>query len=97
MNIEVQIYVSNFIKFFKDNPEDLMGLIGDKSSDDFFEKVTERANKNSDEGIDIELTQKQLIDIILELNQMGYIEDEKIDEIINEPFLETKFGKLFLN
>jgi len=97
MNIEVQIYVSNFIKFFKDNPEDLEGLIGDKSADDFFVLVKERAELNSEEGIDIELTQKQLIDIILVLNQMNFISDEKIEEILNEPFWETKFGKVFLN
>lgn len=97
MSIEVQIYVSNFIKFFKDNPEDLFNLIGDKSVDDFFDKVKVKAHQNSDEGIDIELTHKQLIDIILELNEMGYIKEETVNEILNEPFFESKFGKIFLN
>lgn len=97
MNIEVQIYVSNFIKFFKENPDDLFNLIGDKSSDDFFDKVKLRANQNSEEGIDIELTHRQLIDIVLELNEMGYIKEEDITEILNEPFMDSKFGKIFLN
>ena len=70
MNVDVQIYVSNFVKFFTNNPNELKNLIGVAEPESFFTKVEEVANKNFDNGEDVELTQKQMIGVILELNQM---------------------------
>lgn len=95
MNVDVQIYVSQFKTFFQDNPQDFLNLVGKADPDKFFEKVGQMAQKNLNEGSDIELTQKQLIEIILELNDMG---SEEIKEIeLKVPMLTTPFGNFFLN
>ena len=95
MNVDVQIYVSQFKTFFEDNPQDFYNLVGKADPDLFFEKVASVAEKNFKDGSDIELTQKQLIDIILELNGMG---SEPITEMeFQVPVMTTKFGKFFLN
>jgi len=94
MNVDVQIYVSNFVKFFTDNPEELQKLIGIAEPNSFFDEVEKAANENYEKGEDIELTQKQMINIILKLNHM-----QPEEEVINlvEPYFETSFGKIFLN
>jgi len=94
MNVDVQIYVSNFVKFFTNNPNELKNLIGVAEPESFFTKVEEVANKNFDNGEDVELTQKQMIGIILELNQMQ--PKEEVESLV-EPYFETSYGKIFLN
>ena len=46
MNVDVQIYLSNFKLFFNNNPNDLINLIGDGDKDKFFELVQESVIKN---------------------------------------------------
>jgi len=94
MNVDVQIYVSNFVKFFTDNPDELQKLIGVAEPQEFFDEVEKVANQNFDKGEDIELTQKQMIGIILKLNHMQPEEDVAT---IVEPYFETSYGKIFLN
>ncbi len=65
MNVDVQIYLSNFKSFFNNNPNDLINLIGDGDKDMFFELVEGTVIENYDKGEDLELTKKQLIDIML--------------------------------
>ena len=36
MNIDIEIYMKNFITFFEKNPNDLMELIGVDFKDDFY-------------------------------------------------------------
>ncbi len=94
MNVDVQIYVSNFVKFFTNNPNELKNLIGVAEPESFFTKVEEVANKNFDKGEDVELTRKQMIGVILELNQMQ--PKEEVESLV-EPYFETSYGKIFLN
>ena len=94
MNVDVQIYVSNFVKFFTNNPNELKNLFGVAEPESFFTKVEEVANKNFDNGEDVELTQKQMIGVILELNQMQ--PKEEVESLV-EPYFETSYGKIFLN
>ena len=94
MKVDVQIYVSNFVKFFTDNPDELQKLIGVAEPQEFFDEVEVVANENFDKGEDIELTQKQMIGIILKLNHMQPEED--VAKIV-EPYFETSYGKIFLN
>jgi len=61
MNVDVQIYLSNFKSFFNNNPNDLINLIGDGDKDMFFELVEGTVIENYDKGEDLELTKKQLI------------------------------------
>ncbi len=38
-NVEVELYLNQFIKFFDNNPNDLMNLIGDLGKEEFYDKV----------------------------------------------------------
>ena len=100
MNVDVQIYVSNFIKFFRENPNELASIIGQASSDDFYTEVEKAAYENYEKGEDIELTQKQLINIVLKLNKMQPEEEiERVEEnvVALAPIMETSYGLIFLN
>tara|TARA_R110000803_G_scaffold30543_6_gene68813 strand:+ start:525 stop:812 length:288 start_codon:yes stop_codon:yes gene_type:complete len=95
MNVDVQIYISNFIKFFNDNPNELKQLIGVAKPDDFYEYVEKVSNDNFENGEDIQLTQKQIIKIVVELNHMGMKEEEV--KVNLKPYYETSYGLIFLN
>jgi len=91
MNVDVEIYMSEFVKFFKENPNDLIDLIGKAKQEDFFSGVRKLAEKNWEEGNDVQLTQKQMIALILELN-------DKTEEMkVKVPMMVTKHGNIFLN
>ena len=57
------------------------------------------AYENFEKGEDIELTQKQLINIFLKINQMQPEEEGKVEENITAlaPVMETSYGLIFLN
>ena len=92
MNIDVEIYIKNFINFFENNPNELIDLIGDTLKEVFYEKVKEQCYKNHDNGEEITLTQKQLIDIVVKLKRG----DVKI-ALTNGVFQQTNFGLISLN
>ena len=94
MNVDVQIYISNFIKFFNDNPNELKQLIGIAKPDDFYEYVEKVSNDNFENGEDFQLTQKQIIKIVVELNHMGMKEEEV--KVNLKPYYETSYGLIFL-
>ena len=91
-NIDVDIYVSQLISFFNNNPNDLIDLIGDSLKEPFYEKIKEQCLKNVKDGDEVSLTQKQIIDIVVKLKQ-GKVIESKIHSIVQE----TKFGAIFLN
>ena len=45
-SVDVDIYVSQVVRFFETNPNELKMLIGDLNKDDFFTKIREEAYKN---------------------------------------------------
>ena len=45
-NVDVEIYVSQLISFFENNPNDLMDLIGDLQKDEFYVKLREKCEEN---------------------------------------------------
>lgn len=94
MNVDVEIYMSNIIKFFKTNPNDLINLVPKEKEDEFYQKIREAATNNIDNGEDVTLTQKQMIGICLTLNNKKSDEDKKK---VNKIVMETKFGSIFLN
>lgn len=94
MNVDVEIYMSNIIKFFKTNPNDLINLVPKEKEDEFYQKIREAATNNIDNGEDVTLTQKQMIGICLTLNNKKSDEDKKE---VNKIVMETKFGSIFLN
>ena len=92
MGVDVDIYMNNLIKFFKQNPKDLLNLVPKELEEEFYTKIRQIAIHNYEEGKEVSLTQKQLIDICRELNR----EKSKSMEIPKN-FLQTKFGLICLN
>jgi nucleoid DNA-binding protein len=92
-NVDCEIYISNFIQFFRSNPQDLSNLIGKADSENFFSEVQKQVYNNLKKGDELELTQKQLVDIIVKLNDIPTKDIEKKLEL----FLETPFGIVGLN
>jgi hypothetical protein len=94
-NVDIEIYISNLISFFENNPNDLMDLIGQSQKDEFFQKLRERSELNYKEGNDFVLTKAQIMDIVLELKMPDMVSDKKID--ITNIIQKTKFGDIILN
>lgn len=95
MNVDVEIYLSNIIKFFKENPQDLWNLIPKDKEEEFYLKVKEKAFDNYKKENEASLTQKQMIDICRELSDA----EDRLNENLNIDgvFLITKFGNICLN
>lgn len=91
MDVDVQIYISNLKQFFKNNPNDLMVLIGDANNDKFFELVEKQVLENQKNGDGLELTKKQIIDIVLILTKEE--DKEKVESFI----MKGPFGNINLN
>ena len=94
MSVDVEIYMSNLIKFFKQNPKDLLSLVPKDKEELFYSKIRKVAFENYDNGKEITLTQNQLIEICKELNTKEILNhNSKVDGI----FWESRFGKICLN
>ncbi len=94
MSVDVEIYMNNIIKFFRNNPKDLQNLVPLHKEDEFYKKIREVATKNSSEGKEISLTQKQLLDICVVINGKEPEPDEILDERV---FIPSPFGFICLN
>jgi len=94
-NIDVEIYVSQLISFFENNPNDLITLIGDSIKDKFFDKIRTQCYKNAEDGDEISLTQKQIIEIVVELKTEEVQQGKNI--IIHDVFEQNKAGIFCLN
>jgi hypothetical protein len=96
-NVDVEIYVSQLINFFENNPNDLMELIGEVQKNEFYQKVREKCQENFDNGDDITLTRDQIVEIVLNL-KLGDFEDKEVKKIkVEGIFQKTKFGFIGLN
>ena len=93
MSVDVEIYMNNLVKFFKENPRDLLNLVPKEKEEEFYIKIKEVAYTNHEKGEDAPLTQKQLIDVCVEINGKTSKKKPKLDDIT----FDTKFGKIFLN
>jgi hypothetical protein len=89
-NVDVNIYLTQFKTFFKQNPQDLINLIGNTNPDEFYVEVEKQIIENHTNNQFLELTQKQLIDILVRINK------QKIKKDVSS-FFETKFGGFSLN
>ena len=49
-NVDCEIYISNFIQFFRSNPQDLSNLIGKADSENFFFEVQKQVYNNLKKG-----------------------------------------------
>lgn len=86
--------MNNIIKFFRDNPKDLLNLVPKTKEQDFYKKIRETAIHNHDKGEEISLTQSQIIEICVELNGKN---KKNTEESVEHLFVETKFGRYSLN
>lgn len=96
MNLDVEIYVSQFKTFFKENPIEFANLIGKGDPEKFFIEVGQQSEKNLENGEEIELTKKQLINIVLKINNMGPEKSGEIEKGV-KVFIEHPMGKICLN
>ena len=96
-NIDCEIYISQVITFFENNPNDLMDLIGELQRKDFYQKLRERCEKNVDEGQDYVLTRQQMINIVLELKAPELIEITNPESVVEGYIQKTKWGEIILN
>lgn len=92
MSVDVEIYMTGIIKFFRQNPKDLLSLVPKEKEEQFYAKIRETAFENYENGKEITLTQIQLLEICKELNQVK----KKVQEP-KGPFMDTKFGEICLN
>jgi hypothetical protein len=92
MSVDVDIYMNNIIKFFKQNQKDLLNLVPKDKEEEFYVKIREVASDNVENGKEVSLTRIQLIDVCKELNQK---KTEPIE--IPATFMKTKFGLICLN
>jgi Ca2+-binding EF-hand superfamily protein len=93
--IDVDIYVSQMIRFFDSNPKDLFTLIGDMEKEIFYERIKQQSLQNYDDNGDASLTKKQMVEIVA--NMYNEIHRPVEEEVISTIFLKTKFGDICLN
>lgn len=96
-NIDCEIYTSQLISFFENNPNDLLILIGDLQKQDFYNKLREQCEKNLKENGDHVITKQQLVDIIIGLKIPKLVETEESIEKIQVFVQKSKWGDIILN
>lgn len=94
MSVDVEIYMNNIIKFFRENPKDLLNLVPKSKEEEFYQKLRETAYRNYDKGEEASLTQNQIIEICVQLNGGP----KKVSEnSVSNLFVKTNFGEYCLN
>lgn len=86
--------MNNIIKFFRDNPNDLLNLVPKSKEEELYKKIREIAIQNYDKGEEVNLTQPQLIEVCSKINQK---EKKKIQKSVDHLFVKTNFGEYCLN
>jgi hypothetical protein len=94
-NVDAEIYLNNLLGFFEKNPNDLIDLIGEMNKDAFYKKLRKTVYENAEKGEEIQLTQKQLIDIVVGMYDDVVKKGKKIE--IQTPVIKTNYGIIWLN
>ena len=98
MSVDVEIYLSQLLKFFKENPDDFLSLIPKGQDEDFVEKLREVVTFNHEKGEEIALTRQQMIDICVEINKGKPIEKDEFEILLEKGiFLKAPLGFICLN
>jgi len=92
-NVDIDIYMNQFINFFEKNPNDLIELIGESLKETFYEKVRMRCIENYESGKEISLTRDQMLEIVIQIKNDNIPDIKRISKI----FESTKFGNICLN
>lgn len=96
-NVDCEVYLRQLITFFENNPNDLMDLIGSVQKQEFFDKLREQCEKNSQESDDHIITRQQMVDIVIRLKMPEMVDSEKSIEKIQGFIQKTKWGDMILN
>ena len=92
MNLEINIYMNNFIGFFDKNPEQLKQLIGNLDPNKFYNGVRNIVESNvKNEDVALEPTKKQLIDLLVVLNG----KTTNFEKVL--PYMEHHMGLICMN
>jgi hypothetical protein len=92
-NVDIEIYISNLIRFFETNPNDLITLIGDIQKDEFYTKLREKSEDNYSKGLDIVLSKDQIINIVLDMKIPQINDHSEVSKLV----MKTKFGDIIMN
>jgi len=94
-NVDKEIYLNQLIEFFEKNPNDLIDLIGELKKTKFYKRIKEKVYENVENGLELILTQQQLIDIVVAM----YDETNKTVKSIEikTPVIKTNYGIIWLN
>ena len=96
-NVDCEVYLRQLITFFENNPNDLMELIGTVQKQEFFDKLREQCEKNSQESDDHIITRQQMVDIVIRLKMPEMVNTEESIEKIQGFIQKTKWGNMILN
>lgn len=92
-NVDIEIYISNLVRFFETNPNDLISLIGEVQKEEFYTKLKEKSEENYKKGLDIILTREQIINIVLDMKIPQIKDQSEVSKLI----MKTKFGDIIMN
>lgn len=92
-NLDVEIYMNTIVKFFNENPKDLYNFVSEDKKETFFDKIRQVATRNAESGEEVVLTQKQFIDICLEINDKEHL----TSKFVEKTHLKTKWGYICWN
>ena len=91
-NVDIEIYVSQIVRFFDKNPNELKILIGDLDKAIFYQRIKNRATENHLNGEDVSLTRSQMIDIVVQMHREK--EESKIKKNL---YMSHYMGNICLN
>jgi hypothetical protein len=69
MNVDIEVYLSGMVKFFKENPKELNSLVPKDKENDFYSMLRKYSCDNHDKGDDYVLTRHQILEICIQLNE----------------------------
>ena len=93
-NVDIEIYMNNFVGFFKRNPDQLKLLIGEINPEDFYSEIKSIAEKNLLDEKEIIPTRKQMVDLLVGMNTNK--NKKQITDVVI-PFMEHRMGKIIMN
>ena len=97
MNVDIEIYISQLITFFENNPGDFMDLVGEVQKEEFFQKLKEKSIDNHNKGEDFILTKQQIIDVVVELKAPELNQKLSYANKVEGFTQKSKFGDIILN
>jgi hypothetical protein len=94
MNVDIEVYLSGIIKFFKDNPKDLLSLVPKDKENDFYLMLRKYSCENHEKGEDYVLTRNQILEICVQLNDpKKVLQDSKLIKIDELDDLKSRLDK----